>query len=690
MGAINNAVSAAKTASTTAKSAPAKSASAKSEPAKPSTINTKDHSSISSEAKGELETSPTKSNAASRSSDSGENRSGGLAGAIAGNYYGGHDRDASNTENADAEKVEQPAESEETKQYEKQIREYFERDDVKAWAAQNPEAAQELKNQYSGYMTVSSAAEVSAQAQTETEDADNQTKDPSFFERFLDRVEEKVHARAQEVTGRIENRINNSGATDDIRDKDSQDFFDDHPEYAAALDERLANADPNAARLYSMFEDDIRAAFTEGGAYYTNSEESVYLNPGRDMDPNSVSSVGGTFFHEVGHLIDDRIVPGQGSVSDSKRYTEALRNDFHNYVNSYAKENVTDEEIIAHSGLQQSETADGAGPAVDAASEKIVQDTARRDLAKDQIRNEDGSLNNEAIKTFAEENKIYKEDGSINYDEAYTRLIDENQKNLTDEDLNKYMQGGYLGNYLQENNMEITDEQINAYIEANDVTDRDLAYEKVANKEIAQREVAYKEIGKNLSDGTACDEEGHNDTASDFNGSDGVSDIFGGMSDNKAKGIYGHTEYYWDSRGETGVNKEAFAEMFAASMGGSEESKEHWRSMFPTAYGEYEKMVAGGTVSGAVQNIPRNVADGVQFVTGTIADGAQIAAETMIDAGQTVVGHVVEGVQAISDGVQQLAENAYNKALEIGGSMIGGAQNLLGSFMDGSWKNMFS
>ena len=74
----------------------------------------------------------------------------------------------------------------------------------------------------------------------------------------------------------------------------------------------------------------------------------------------------------------------------------------------------------------------------------------------------------------------------------------------------------------------------------------------------------------------------------------GVSDVYGGLTENQAKGRWGHSNDYWEGS-KTAVNKEAFANMFEVSMGGDPEALKHMKEMFPTAYEEFINMVEAGT-----------------------------------------------------------------------------------------------
>lgn len=68
-----------------------------------------------------------------------------------------------------------------------------------------------------------------------------------------------------------------------------------------------------------------------------------------------------------------------------------------------------------------------------------------------------------------------------------------------------------------------------------------------------------------------------------------ISDLFGGLSRNKARGNYGHATRYWTYYGM--LEKEAFAHMFAAQFDAGRYSL--MQKYFPTALAEFEKLLKG-------------------------------------------------------------------------------------------------
>lgn len=69
----------------------------------------------------------------------------------------------------------------------------------------------------------------------------------------------------------------------------------------------------------------------------------------------------------------------------------------------------------------------------------------------------------------------------------------------------------------------------------------------------------------------------------------GVSDIFGSLTECRCQGTWGHDPSYWQED-TTRVEKEAFANMFEASIG-SGEKLENMKKYFPRAYARFEYII---------------------------------------------------------------------------------------------------
>ena len=100
------------------------------------------------------------------------------------------------------------------------------------------------------------------------------------------------------------------------------------------------------------------------------------------------------------------------------------------------------------------------------------------------------------------------------------------------------------------------------------------------HKDVTEKDAAYAVVGELMS-------------GSDSDKYRGVSDVYGGLTENKAQGSWGHSNEYWTRK--YAVNREAFANMFEVSMGGDPEALKHMKDMLPTAYEEFIKMVEAGT-----------------------------------------------------------------------------------------------
>lgn len=68
-----------------------------------------------------------------------------------------------------------------------------------------------------------------------------------------------------------------------------------------------------------------------------------------------------------------------------------------------------------------------------------------------------------------------------------------------------------------------------------------------------------------------------------------VSDIFGSLTECRCQGSWGHDRNYWN-RDESLVEKEAFANMFAASMG-SKQKQDMMEKYFPASYNRFKKIL---------------------------------------------------------------------------------------------------
>ena len=114
-------------------------------------------------------------------------------------------------------------------------------------------------------------------------------------------------------------------------------------DFYARCDERARNAiDKDVARLYEKYKDQITiGSETTKGAYYSPSTKSIYFS--WEDDATNVRGVCATYFHETGHLVDD-FTSKKGDSSSSKKFSQALQNDFDNYVSKVMRDNSCDRE----------------------------------------------------------------------------------------------------------------------------------------------------------------------------------------------------------------------------------------------------------------------------------------------------------------------------------------------------------
>ena len=76
-----------------------------------------------------------------------------------------------------------------------------------------------------------------------------------------------------------------------------------------------------------------------------------------------------------------------------------------------------------------------------------------------------------------------------------------------------------------------------------------------------------------------------------------VSDVFGGLSENKVSGPWGHTTDYWAKRPRSAVGSEAFAEITADSAS-NPQSLAFTKKYMPKTYSAYQSMIKGARKNG--------------------------------------------------------------------------------------------
>ena len=76
-----------------------------------------------------------------------------------------------------------------------------------------------------------------------------------------------------------------------------------------------------------------------------------------------------------------------------------------------------------------------------------------------------------------------------------------------------------------------------------------------------------------------------------------ISDVFGGLSENKVSGPWGHTTDYWAKRPRSAVGSEAFAEITADSAS-NPQSLAFTKKYMPKTYSAYQSMIKGARKNG--------------------------------------------------------------------------------------------
>ena len=112
-------------------------------------------------------------------------------------------------------------------------------------------------------------------------------------------------------------------------------------EYYRGCEDRREHAiDEEVARLYDKFKNRMHiGSDTSSSAYYNPLWNKIFFNWKDDAsNPRGAYT---TYFHETGHMIDD-YTKWWGDSSSSKSFTNALQNDFDNYVAKVMKENSCD------------------------------------------------------------------------------------------------------------------------------------------------------------------------------------------------------------------------------------------------------------------------------------------------------------------------------------------------------------
>ena len=125
-------------------------------------------------------------------------------------------------------------------------------------------------------------------------------------------------------------------------------YGDDINGLKAAVIDNIASTGYNTDKIASAKSvDEIANALSSlsaEGAYYTGGSKSIYIDAPSDM--NESDPPGRTYFHEVGHLMDDAAYtkddntphPNRWMMSDNPEFRDAIKDDFKKYVDKYKNE----------------------------------------------------------------------------------------------------------------------------------------------------------------------------------------------------------------------------------------------------------------------------------------------------------------------------------------------------------------
>ena len=140
-------------------------------------------------------------------------------------------------------------------------------------------------------------------------------------------------------------------AIKDLTSKLTEAYGDDIDGLKTAVIDNIAATGYNTDKIASAGSVDeiveALSSLSSEGSYYTSGSKSIYLDVPSDM--NDKVPPGRTYFHEVGHLMDDAAftlddtnpyqnIDNRRMMSDNYEFREAIENDFQNYVDNYKKE----------------------------------------------------------------------------------------------------------------------------------------------------------------------------------------------------------------------------------------------------------------------------------------------------------------------------------------------------------------
>lgn len=163
-------------------------------------------------------------------------------------------------------------------------------------------------------------------------------------------------------------------AVEGILDQKTLDFFKSNPEYAEGINKRYAEADPQVRALYDKMKYSIRVDDIEGNTEIFSSGNSFepvgnQVSSSRkqeleiiaecNADPEKVTP-GLAYYHEVGHLIDDRLEADGAATDKNTAFRQAIDKDVNAFVDNYMKENGITDRKAAYKSINDMMSGDDA------------------------------------------------------------------------------------------------------------------------------------------------------------------------------------------------------------------------------------------------------------------------------------------------------------------------------------------
>lgn len=136
------------------------------------------------------------------------------------------------------------------------------------------------------------------------------------------------------------NKVNNEKISeDDVVVDTFSDVFELHNRIIA---ERLEEAEMTVKKVFLDNQDCINVVDTDylGTAHYNSLSKEIRMNYLADTE--NLQQPGSTYFHEVGHAMDDFLGYEDAWLSDDSRFNELLREDFSEMVNFTMSQNDCD------------------------------------------------------------------------------------------------------------------------------------------------------------------------------------------------------------------------------------------------------------------------------------------------------------------------------------------------------------